>query len=105
MTDTMQRLYELAGSAGYECRDRDIVLRHLQRLAEALWPTGHLDQIAQACASHYDEGEAAAIADHQAQENDHSGEPSMRDLPDPDHEAMVAYERQAEERALRIYGA
>ena len=68
MTDTMQRLYELAGSAGYECRDRDIVLRHLQRLAEALWPTGHLDQIAQACASHYDEGEAAALADYEAQE-------------------------------------
>jgi hypothetical protein len=68
MHDTMTRLYELAGAAGYEARDRDTVLSHLAAMAEALWPFGHLDQIAQACAAHYDEGLTAGVADLRAQE-------------------------------------
>jgi hypothetical protein len=64
----LDKFYALAGEAGYEGRDRDIVLGHLASLVEALWPTGHLDQIAQACATHYDEGEAAALAEYEAEE-------------------------------------
>jgi len=53
---TMGQLHALAKTAGYEGYDREVVLRHLQSFAEAVWPMGHLDQIAQECARQFDEG-------------------------------------------------
>jgi hypothetical protein len=102
---TMGQLHALAKTAGYEGYDREVVLRHLQSFAEAVWPMGHLDQIAQECARHFDEGADCGDAQDEeaAMRAEWEGEPRVDQMPDPDREAELASARAREQDAERGY--
>jgi len=102
---TMGQLYSLAKTAGYEGYDRETVLNHLGTLAEALWPMGHLDNIAQECAAAFDEGADCGDAQDEEAEirAEYSGEPRVDQMPDPDREAELASARAREQEAERAY--
>jgi hypothetical protein len=93
MSLTMGSLYSLARTAGYEGHNRERVLRHLATMAEALWPTGHLDQIAQECAAAYDDGEDAAVAEHEADEARREAEAEAAGWAERERQAEADYHR------------